>query len=114
MGTEKNMRKVEGHVPNALWDQFEAWALDRPTIPMRHLVTAMMRLFVAAPETLKQLSLSGRPDQMERACLYYVEEIVQELLDSAGVPPEEQGAARAAAREHAKGSRRTQGRKRVG
>lgn len=105
------MKKIEAHVPQALWDQFDAWALDRPTIPMRHVLTAMVRLFLAAPETLKQLSLSGRPDQMERACLYYVEEIVQELLDSAGVPPAEHNAIRAAARKHAAGSRKARGRK---
>lgn len=108
------MKKIEAHVPQALWDRFEEWATDRPTIPMRHLVTAWVRLFLAAPETLKQLALSGRPDQMDRACLYYVEEIVQELLDSAGVPPGEQGEILEAARKHVKGSRKAQGRKKVG
>jgi hypothetical protein len=111
MGRSPNNRKFEADVPNTVWEAYETWAQDRPGLTNRQLIHAMFRLFLAAPETLKQLSLSGRPDQMERACLYYVEEIVQELLDSAAVPPGEQGEILAAARKHAKGSRRARGRK---
>lgn len=110
------MHKLDTHLDQHLWDQYELWAKDHgPSANNRRdMARAVFRLFLAAPETLKQLAFSGRPDQMERACLYYVEEIVQELLDSAGVPPGEQGEILEAARKHVKGSRKAQGQKKVG
>lgn len=77
------MRKVEAHVPRAMWEEFEKWAEDRGPVPTRYLMIAMLRLFLAAPEGVKLLALYGRGDQLARAAEFREDFLAAEILDDA-------------------------------
>ena len=83
MAAEKNMRKVEAHVPRPLWDEVEAWTESRGGIPTRYLLTAMFRLFLAAPEGVKLLALYGRADQLADVAAYREDFLAAGILDAA-------------------------------
>ncbi len=58
------MKKIEGHVPLAIWTRYEKWAEERGKIQMRQLLTALFKLFLNAPDHMKVLALYGREEDI--------------------------------------------------
>jgi hypothetical protein len=111
MSGEKNMRKVEAHVPHAMWEEFEKWAEDRGPVPTRYLMIAMLRLFLAAPEGVKLLALYGRSDQLARAAEFREDFLAPGILDAALADEAGLLEAKASPGEVRKGSGKKRGRK---
>jgi len=64
MARGPNDRNFQADIPNALWEQYEAWAEGRGKIYNRQLLTALFRLFVNAPESVKRAALNGTDDEI--------------------------------------------------
>lgn len=65
--SDPSQKKFEARVGIALWDRYEQWAEGRGRIDNAQLMTALLKLFLAAPEGVKLLSLYGRDDQLASA-----------------------------------------------
>lgn len=76
-----NQKYVGGDIPKPLWDAVESWAAGRPKIDKRRLLTAVFRIFLAAPESVKLAALYGRATaETDEALAEGLREIVAEVV----------------------------------
>ncbi|HUU94052.1 MAG TPA: hypothetical protein VM238_22905 [Phycisphaerae bacterium] len=72
-----NVHKFEATIPDSMWDEYERWAMGRD-VSNRHLLKALFRLFLSAPDWLKLLALYGKTERIQ------IEEGFRQLLAEYG------------------------------
>lgn len=84
MSTEPHMKKIDTHVDRSLYDAYDQWVSDRVgKLSTRDMIRAMFRIFNAAPEPIKQLSLTGHPTHLEAAMFLEIEQIANRIVAAA-------------------------------
>lgn len=64
MGNPELDKKFNARVDNALWEQWEHWLDGRGRVTNKQLMSALLRLFLGAPELIQLKALFGRQDAL--------------------------------------------------
>ena len=64
MGEVQTSKKFECRVPIHVWEQWESWLEGRGTLNNTQIFCGLMRLFLAAPESLQLKALFGKSDTL--------------------------------------------------